>query len=63
MVLILWGSAVGIPGETWTFDLLSQKWTNQEAEPPDMTFQGLPCAGGSPAVKPPSIRYRGERSS
>lgn len=35
LVLILWGSPVGIPGETWTFDLFTQKWTNQDAEPPD----------------------------
>jgi hypothetical protein len=35
LVLILWGSSVGIPGETWTFDLFTRRWTNQHAEPPD----------------------------
>ena len=39
LVLILWGSFPGVPGETWTFDLLSQKWTNQHAEPPDLPFE------------------------
>ena len=39
LVLILWGAFPWIPGETWTFDLLSQKWTDQHAEPPDLTFE------------------------
>ena len=34
LVLILWGSTAGIPGETWTFDLFAQTWTDQHAEPP-----------------------------
>ena len=38
LVLILWGSSVGIPGETWTFDLFTQRWTNQHAEPPGPNF-------------------------
>jgi hypothetical protein len=38
LVLILWGSPVGIPGETWTFDLFTQRWTNQHAEPPGLPF-------------------------
>ena len=38
LVLILWGSPVRIPGETWTFDLFTQGWTNQHAEPPELTF-------------------------
>ena len=29
LVLVLWGAPSAIPGETWTFDLLSQKWTDQ----------------------------------
>ncbi|MCU0262786.1 MAG: kelch motif-containing protein [Candidatus Nanopelagicales bacterium] len=36
LVLILWGSAAGIPGETWTFDLFAQRWTNQHAQPPGL---------------------------
>ena len=40
LVLILWGSSPGIPGETWTFDLLSQKWIDQGAEPPELPFEG-----------------------
>ncbi len=39
LVLILWGSFPGVPGETWTFDLLSQRWTDQHAEPPDLPFE------------------------
>ena len=38
LVLILWGSPAGIPGETWTFDLFTQGWTNQHAEPQEQTF-------------------------
>lgn len=35
LVLILPGEAgFGIPGETWTFDLFAQTWTDQHAEPP-----------------------------
>jgi hypothetical protein len=36
LVLILWGSTAGIPGETWTFDLFAQRWTNQNAQPPGL---------------------------
>ena len=39
LVLVLWGSPSEIPGETWTFDLLSQKWTDQRARPPDLSFE------------------------
>jgi hypothetical protein len=39
LILILWGSFPGIPGETWTFDLLGQKWADQHAEPPDLPFE------------------------
>jgi Galactose oxidase, central domain len=35
LVLILWGSPIGVPGETWTFDLLSRRWIDQLARPPD----------------------------
>ena len=42
LVLILWGSSVGIPGETWTFDLFTQRWTNQHAEPPARPSTSLP---------------------
>jgi hypothetical protein len=30
---------VGIPGETWTFDLFTRRWTNQHAEPPEPHFE------------------------
>jgi hypothetical protein len=38
LVLVLWGSHAGIPGETWTFDLFTRRWTNQHAEPPDLPY-------------------------
>ena len=39
LVLVLWGPSSTIPGETWTFDLLSQKWTDQQATPPRLPFE------------------------
>jgi hypothetical protein len=39
LVLVLWGYPSMIPGETWTFDLLSQKWTDQRATPPDLPIE------------------------
>jgi len=41
LVLVLWGTGSLIPGETWTFDLLTSTWTNQNAEPPGLPDQEL----------------------
>jgi hypothetical protein len=39
LVLVLWGSPFEALGETWTFDLLSQNWTNQHAVPPELPYK------------------------
>jgi hypothetical protein len=59
LMLILWGSVLGIPGETWTFDLFTQRWTDQQAEPPVLTWEESlerPDAGGGATFDPESHR-------
>jgi hypothetical protein len=56
LVLILPGTDHRIPGETWTFDLFAQRWTDQHAEAPTQGSSSLRESGQQAVFDPVSQR-------
>jgi hypothetical protein len=56
LVLILPGTEHRIPGETWTFDLFAQRWTDQHAEAPTRGSSSLRESGQQAVFDPVSQR-------